>query len=126
MFRTLVFTCCALLSACQHIPAPLSIDQLAECPINLAPGQLLSLTLPSQPSTGYRWHLNSQALTGLKLLSHAQHMPKQPELVGAMGQSVWQFQALEPATGYLALSYQRPWEAEPVESFECLIQINLH
>ena len=123
MFRYLILASLALMGACSHTQAPLTLQSAAQCPVNLTPGQKLVLTLPSHPSTGYSWHLDASAHSQLGLISKSLTVPESSNMLGTQGVSVWQFEALKPSEGHLVLHYQRPWETEPVESFECRVQI---
>ncbi|WP_258301614.1 protease inhibitor I42 family protein, partial [Escherichia coli] len=58
--RLLVPLSFALISACAQQPThPVELDAESECPTRLQVGQVLTLTLPSNPSTGYRWRVEN-------------------------------------------------------------------
>ena len=78
--------------------------------IMLAPGQSLTVVLPSNPSTGYSWSLlknPNQAI--IKKVSQVMEGPKEP-IPGAGGEEHWKFQALVPGETRLVLVYKRAWE----------------
>ena len=61
--RLLVPLSFALLSACAQQPSqPVDLDAESECPKRLQVGQVLTLTLPSNPTTGYRWLVQNLSL----------------------------------------------------------------
>src|SRR5690606_11921905 len=126
--RLLVPLGLSLLAACaQHKPASISLNQGSDCqPLRLSPGQTLVLTLPSNPTTGFRWQLRDSAPGVLKSLGpEVYSTPENAGLVGGAGQSTWRFQASQPGQGRLLLTYQRPWEVEvaPAKTFDCRIAV---
>lgn len=81
--------------------------------VTLRPGAQLVVTLGSNPTTGYRWteQAANTAPDVLKQLEHAFVGPEQP-IPGAGGQQRWVFQALQPGSAELTMSYGRAWEVE--------------
>ena len=87
----------------------------------------LILTLPSNPTTGYRWSVQDSAGGVLRALSPEVYSnPEDAGVVGAAGVSTWRFQAFAPGTGRLRLTSQQPWAPEvlPVDAFDCAISVN--
>ncbi|HDS1815678.1 MAG: protease inhibitor I42 family protein [Pseudomonas capeferrum] len=123
--RLLVPLSLALLAACaQHPLQTVELDAESECPQRLQVGQALTLTLPGNPSTGYRWRIENPAASILKSLGPELYSaPDDTDVVGSAGSSTWRYLASSAGEGQLVLVYQRPWEAEiaPVQSFECKI-----
>ncbi len=114
-----------LLAACASTSgSSVILESQARCPQTLEPSQQLILRLPSNPTTGYRWEVREAAAGQLRALGPEVYSAPQGEaLVGAGGHSTWRFEAQEPGESMLSLTYQRPWEAEPIEHFECLIRV---
>lgn len=118
-----------LLSACtphRGPSEPLLLEKQRQCPVHVSVGQALTLSLPSNPSTGYRWLLQNPAnsvLTALgpEVYSH----PEEAGLVGSAGQSQWRFKATQAGSGHLLLVYQQPWapEVKPAMTFDCDIEV---
>ena len=125
--RLLLPASLALLAACAQKPAQnVSLDLHSKCPIKLTAGQHVILTLPSNPTTGYRWLLQNPAPGVLKSLGPEVYSnPEDAGLVGGAGQSVWQFLAQTPGDGHLLLVYQQPWspEVKPVQAFDCALTV---
>lgn len=124
--RLLPFACLALLAACAHQPSSLHLSQDKQCPLTLDRGQQLILSLPSNPTTGFRWVLRDGASGVLQSLGPEVYSnPEDAGLVGAAGQSTWRFQAREAGEGRLLLTYQRPWETEvaPARTFDCELRV---
>lgn len=95
--------------------------------MKLTSGQNLILTLPSNPTTGYRWAIQDSAGGVLRALSPEVYTnPEDAGVVGAAGISTWRFQAFTTGTGRLRLTSQQPWAPEvlPVDSFDCNISVN--
>lgn len=117
-----------LLTACsQQQTGPIVMGQERECPLELYQGQTLVLTLPSNPTTGFRWVVRDSAATVLQSLGpEVYSTPEDAGLVGSAGQSTWRFRASHAGQGRLLLDYQRPWETdvEPADTFDCQISVN--
>jgi len=113
---------CAQLSS-QNV----SVEQQSACPVHLKVGQNLTLSLPSNPSTGYRWAIQDSAGGVLHRMGREVYSnPNNDAVVGSAGVSTWRFQAFTSGTGRLRLTSQQPWEpeAEPAEVFDCAISVN--
>lgn len=116
----------ALLSACASQPSSQTVQQQSQCPLRLHSGQYVILTLPSNPTTGFRWVLRDAASNQLDSLGPEVYSnPEDAGLVGSAGQSTWRFQAKQAGEGHLLLTYQRPWESEvaPAKTFDCSIRV---
>lgn len=125
--RLLVPLSFALLSACAQQPTqPVALDAESECPTRLQVGQTLTLTLPSNPSTGYRWRVENPAANVLQSLGpEVYSAPEEENVVGSAGVSTWRYQASSTGDGQLVLVYQQPWAADvaPVQTFDCRIVV---
>ncbi|PTU76108.1 protease inhibitor I42 family protein [Pseudomonas mangrovi] len=113
-----------LFAACSSAPpSSVLLENQARCPQQLAQGQMLILRLPSNPSTGYRWELLNTPDALRSLGPEVYSSPDKVDMVGAAGHSTWRFQATAAGKGSLRLAYQRPWEPEPIEHFECRLEV---
>ncbi|NIE75067.1 protease inhibitor I42 family protein [Pantoea sp. Tr-811] len=126
--RLLVPLSLALLAACAQQPQPnVELDAESECPKRLQVGQTLTLTLPSNPSTGYRWRVQNPASNVLKGLGpEVYSAPEDADIVGEAGLSTWRFQAHGAGEGHLILVYQQPWasQVQPVQTFDCKVRVD--
>ncbi|MFJ4142373.1 protease inhibitor I42 family protein [Pseudomonas sp. NPDC089734] len=126
--RLLVPLSLVLLTACAQTPKNIvSVDAQSDCPLTLKSGQTLMLTLPSNPTTGFRWQVQNPAQNVLRSLGPEVYNNSQStEMVGSGGQSVWRYKATDTGTGRLMLIYQQPWapEVPPEQAFECEITVN--
>ncbi|HCI7130793.1 protease inhibitor I42 family protein [Pseudomonas aeruginosa] len=106
-----------VLAGCAGQQKPVvTLEDADDCsPLKLTQGQELVLTLPSNPTTGFRWELRNPAASVLKRLGPEVYSNSEEDsgLVGSGGDD------------RLELVYRRPWEkdAEPAESFSCAIQV---
>lgn len=125
--RALLILGLALLGACaQHTQRPVELDAESECPRRLQVGQNLTLSLPSNPTTGYRWQLLNPPTQILRSLGpEVYSSPEDAGIVGSAGISTWRFQASAAGEGHLVLVYQQPWapEVRPVQTFDCAIRV---
>jgi predicted secreted protein len=70
----------------------------------------ITVTLPSNPTTGYRWQLMNPLTEGtVKLVSNT-YRPPQSGLIGAGGQEIWIFRTVGPGEAEIVLAYLRSWE----------------
>jgi inhibitor of cysteine peptidase len=95
--------------------------------ITLETGQELVLRLPSNPTTGYRWEIETLDRVYLQPIGEAEFVQDEQggeQLVGVGGVEIFRFRALEPGMMDLKLIYHRTWETEPpLETFEINIDI---
>ncbi|MBP8185710.1 MAG: protease inhibitor I42 family protein [Pseudomonas sp.] len=117
-----------LLSACSQTPRNLNLeaDTAVHCPLSMQRGQELSLSLRSNPSTGFRWEIKEAANGVLKSLGPEVYShPEDAGLVGSAGQSTWRFKAEHAGNGRLLMVYQQPWEPNvvPARTFDCQIEV---
>jgi len=97
--------------------APARADDTAQT-LHLAVGGDASFTLQENPSTGYRWHLDTAASSQLALIevSDAGYVQNssgdvvhQP-MVGVPGQRSFRIVARQPGTAIAVFAYLRDWE----------------
>lgn len=120
--------CLTLLAACATKPVSMSVqeDQQADCPLELYRGQTLTINLPSNPTTGFRWIVVKAAPSILTSLGPELYAnPEDAGMVGAAGKSSWRFRAHQSGQDALLMQYQRPWEqgVAPAKTFACEIRV---
>jgi len=117
----------ALLAACAQQPRhSVELEKQSQCPVNLNVGQTVTLLLPTNPTTGYRWLVQNPAASVLRSLGPEVYSnPEDAGIVGAAGQSTWRYQAKAAGKGHLLLVLQQPWapEVRPVQTFDCDIDV---
>ena len=88
--------------------------------VTLYEGQLLILTLDSNPTTGYSWQLGEFDEAVLKQTNH-EYVPyeRPPGKMGVGGKETWYFEGRAPGETALHLVYVRSWEedVEPAKTF---------
>jgi inhibitor of cysteine peptidase len=77
--------------------------------VDLQKGQVLVITLESNPSTGYSWARQGAEDRILTQVGEAEFQAKS-NLVGASGAEVLRFRAAGAGQTTLELAYRRPWE----------------
>jgi inhibitor of cysteine peptidase len=77
-----------------------------------AVGQELTVTLASNPTTGYHWELAVPLDEAIVKLVASEYKPPQTTLVGAGGQEIWTFRAIGRGETVISLKYVRPWEKD--------------
>ena len=84
------------------------------------------MTLPSNPTTGFRWVVEDAASGVLRSLGQEVYTtPEDAGVVGAAGQSTWRYQVYQTGEGRLLMHYRRPWEVEvaPAKTVDCQINV---
>jgi len=86
-------------------------------------GGELTITLGSNPTTGYRWSEDAEISdeTILQQVSHEFVGPGIDEPPGTSGEEVWTFKALERGTVTTFLEYSRPWIEEDTDHWTVTI-----
>jgi inhibitor of cysteine peptidase len=84
--------------------------------VEVGAGNTLTVTLCSNPSTGFGWPESAQ-ISDLTIVQQTDHKYVAPEaengvtpVTGAPGQEVWTFEALKKGTSTIYVEYSRPWE----------------
>lgn len=82
--------------------------------IELAPNQMLVVTLPANPSTGYSWEIAAIDPAIVQQAGEATFAPVATDQarVGAGGTETFQFTTVGSGTTTLTLIYHRPWEKD--------------
>ena len=91
-------------------------------------GQILVLTLESNPTTGFRWEVVEAEDSILRQSGEAAFKvasEQDPPPPGSGGAEVFRFEAVGAGETQLALVYRRPWEegVEPLETFAVQIVV---
>lgn len=125
--RLLALLSLSLLAACAQQPRNIvTLEDQSDCPLPLKTGQILLLSLPSSPTTGYRWQIQNPAQSVLRSLGPEVYSNAEDRnLVGSAGQSIWRYQATTAGSGHLIMIYQQPWapEVAPEKTFDCAISV---
>jgi inhibitor of cysteine peptidase len=79
-------------------------------------GKSFTITLDSNPTTGYKWQLAKQMDTGLVGFIDSQYIAPNTNLVGAPGKEEWHFKAVREGKAIITFHYVRPWEKDELPS----------
>ncbi len=74
-------------------------------------GDTFSISLESNPTTGYSWQ--PQFDSNYVQLVNSDYTPSQPHLIGGGGKETFEFLALQSGQTEITFSYMRPWESKP-------------
>ena len=80
--------------------------------INARAGENFTISLESNPTTGYSWQLKKPLDEKFVQLVGSEYVPSRTDLVGAGGTEKWTFRAVKKGTTRLSLKYVRPWEKD--------------
>lgn len=93
--------------------------------------QALVITLGSNPgSTGFQWDEEAE-LSDPEVLDQVDHWFEEPEIapdevvVGAPGNEIWVFEAVQSGETVVSMEYRRPWEEdeEPARTFTLTVVV---
>lgn len=114
----LAFSCSIFAAGCTGDPDIQLTAENAGERVELQTGQVLAITLASNPTTGYSWHVAEGNESVLRLQGDPEFQ-SESDLVGAGGVEVLRFEAVAAGEAALTLTYDRPWETdvEPLEVF---------
>lgn len=73
-------------------------------------GDVLTVTLPANRTTGYGWQSSFSRGGVLRSDGEAVYLPGKTCRIGSGGTEVWTFRAMKTGNTTLTLGYQRPWE----------------
>ena len=97
--------------------------------MNAAVGKELTVTLGSNPTTGFGWSEFAEISdeTIVRQVSH-QYVGKEyetPPPPGTSGEEVWVFQGLKKGTATIYMEYSRPWVEEEIGVSTVSITVNI-
>lgn len=80
--------------------------------IQARPGEEFTITLESNPSTGYSWQLAAPLDERVVTLVGSEYQNRESGQVGAGGQETWTFRAVAEGEAKIELAYARPFEED--------------
>ena len=104
------------LCLCSCSSGPVSVDaSYTGKEVQIAAGDSLTVTLDSNPTTGFEWELVEISDQTVLELVESKYEPgekakQEPPVPGAGGQEIWSFKALKKGETTLSMGYSRPWE----------------
>ncbi len=88
-------------------------------------GDTLKITLPSNPSTGFKWGVSTMTAATLAQDGESEYIVPDGKALGAYGQEVWTFKAVKTGAGRIDLGYSRPWEGGEKGEWTLSIAVNV-
>jgi len=127
LLRLIIILIVSLLSACSTSVSPeKSTMQLSEADagrqVELHVGDILELTLPVNPTTGYQWETSDLDSAILRPVGEQTFEPSS-NAVGSGGEVTLRFEAIGTGQTALKLILRRPFEKDvsPIQMFEAIV-----
>eukprot|EP00291_Cryptomonas_curvata_P024223 CAMPEP_0172173708 /NCGR_PEP_ID=MMETSP1050-20130122/13228_1 /TAXON_ID=233186 /ORGANISM="Cryptomonas curvata, Strain CCAP979/52" /LENGTH=130 /DNA_ID=CAMNT_0012845541 /DNA_START=80 /DNA_END=472 /DNA_ORIENTATION=+ len=98
-------------AAAGSVNVDLDFDKNTKASAELALGDQFTVTLASNPTTGYTWEISKASALLKKVDSKYIPTDSQPGLVGGGGKDVYTFKTVGTGPGEIIFSYKRSWEA---------------
>jgi len=80
--------------------------------LDVAVGQEFSITLASNPTTGYHWELAAPLDDAVVQQVASEYKTSETRMLGTGGQEIWTFKAVSTGQTVISLKYVRPWEKD--------------
>ena len=115
-----------LLCFCVLLTLAVSVLAQDSKPITVTTGREFSVTLASNPTTGYKWDLAKPLDDKLIKLVTSEYVRPDTKLIGAGGKEVWTFKGVGEGKTEIDLKYVRPWEkdVEPVRKTNFVVVVS--
>ena len=136
LFVSMAFTCLTLgLTACQSTGSTVdgkthqyTLTQKCPALLEIDQGEVIMVTLPENPSTGYQWQL-AKPITLFKTEETYLAGEAKAGMVGVPGKKIFKFTAEKLGQDEIHLVHIRPWEAKDssmqgVEQWQCRVRIS--
>lgn len=87
-------------------------------------GRIFWVDLPSNPTTGYDWHLDRLNLKYFRFINSGFKHPS-TKLIGAPGKKWFEFKAIRAGNCGLSLLYYRSWEGKKNAAKKYKLRLNI-
>jgi inhibitor of cysteine peptidase len=77
---------------------------------DIAPGEMVEIRLPDNPTTGFKWVVASPSQPVCEVLPDSEYRPPERPVPGAPGERVWRVRATRSGICDIELHYLRPWQ----------------
>jgi inhibitor of cysteine peptidase len=94
--------------------------------VSLSPGASTTIVLSENPSTGYKWRVDTAQSSNLAIVrvTDGGYQAAQTGLIGAPGSHRWQITARAPGTAKIVFGYARSWEhGAPAQTYMAEIDV---
>ena len=109
--------------------ASLSLDASADGSTQqLKKGEVMSVTLEANPSTGYSWFVNisdQKVIIQMAETEYQEASPNTTPILGAPVEKTFLFQAVEAGQATITLDYKRGWETDvaPEQMITIMVEV---
>jgi inhibitor of cysteine peptidase len=79
--------------------------------VDIPIGEVFEICLTENPTTGFRWNLESRGEPACILVS--EYFSRHGDAPGSQGVHHWNFNAVAPGTSTIELAYRRQWQKGP-------------
>lgn len=114
-----------LLSACSSTFTPMDLSESdSGRTLTVKVGERFTVSLPSNPTTGYVWSFDAPYDEKVLILSSDTFAnPEDEGVTGAPGRRILTFSVVGPGRSGIRLGYKRPWErnSRPARVFQLLV-----
>ena len=126
MLRTLALLSCICFAGCARkaLTRMITFDQSSNnTNVSVAVGERFEVTLPENPTTGFRWELKSDARPVCVPCGNTFDPPSAG--IGAGGVRRWCFEAVQAGAGTIGLVYRRSFEKDrpPAQAFQLTVRV---
>jgi inhibitor of cysteine peptidase len=94
--------------------------------LDVTVGQEFSITLASNPTTGYHWELATSLDEPVVKLLANEFKASGTGMLGAGGQEIWTFRAMSRGQTVVQLKYVRPWEKDVAPDETASYEVIVH
>lgn len=89
--------------------------------VEISAGDSFRVQLSENPTTGYRWHLQTNGAPVLRLVQNS--FEPAGSALGSGGLRYWNFAADHPGSAELRMELRRSWQPQPVNSFAVTVTV---
>ena len=95
-------------------------------PIDVSTGDIFTISLESNPSTGYTWELSGPLNDAVVVSLGSDHQAGEGSAVGVAGHQLFMFKAVGKGSTTIGLQYVRPWETgvAPAETSDFEVSVS--
>ena len=118
----------------EYLDLSISIDTFQNQPhidavMNASVGKELTVTLGSNPTTGFRWskfaEISDETIVQQTSQMYFDTSTETPPIPGTAGEEVWTFKALKAGTTTIFMDYSRSWDEEDIGQWTVTITVNI-
>ncbi|MBI4321051.1 MAG: protease inhibitor I42 family protein [Chloroflexi bacterium] len=109
----------AVEASCEELSGERTITRDVE----LAVGDSLTVTLCSNPTTGFQWEPAQVTNAGVLRQTESRYVAPEANRPGAAGRMLWAFKPLKPGNATVSLDYSRPWQGGEKAAWKFVLNV---